>query len=443
MSKENYLPFGFRYPPGAEHTEANPDPKIEAIRERMEFLNEIHETSGLRGEVFTAAMAAFQAESNALVSDFWEKIKKVLTVPELAQIANALADRYRDEPTRLAFPNAVALFDCRFVSNEEWEYVRRYSIGGSEATAILGLSHFQSPRGIYYEKTAQPNKRRGIAQQHILDYGHAVEPYIIEQTAAILGAKIWPEYRMFAHKDYPFITCNPDAILCFPDGRYTLFEAKTAFWKKRADWQEGVPGYYQPQPAHYLEVLDSPLLNDGFISVCFGPLATDFKGHFYKRNRTEGTKLIQTEVDFWNSYIAACVLPPLTGNPELDMQACYGYTGHQECSTDAVLDADCEATFARYFTLRQDKKEPDARVRKLKEEENSLLEQIRTMVPDGYTTTTLPGRMTYRIKVADKQRESVSMKQLSERNPVAATVLSGIAANLKDYGTGWSLPKVK
>lgn len=194
-----YFPFGFRYPVGLHHDENNPDPKIEDVRKRMEYLNKVHAKSGLPGHIFAAAMDLFQSESPHTPDIFWNAVQRELTMKDVAEIAKTLAPLVSNSVERLDFPNAIALFDCRFVSTAEWEHIRRYSIGGSEAATVLGLSHFQSPRSLFHEKRNPPTKKKDVSREHILDYGHAVEDYVVDSFASRLGAVRVPEYRMFAH----------------------------------------------------------------------------------------------------------------------------------------------------------------------------------------------------------------------------------------------------
>ena len=219
----NYLPFGFTYPkgPNLPFNDANPDPAIETLRGRIQFLNECHGLSSLPGHIFTAAAKLLQERSPMDVDRFWSTMQTVFTPEETVQMVEALEPLVADEPPRLEFPNAIALVDCRFVSTLEWQHLRRYSIGGSDAAVVTGkvdengdpidgftqLSRFQTRRGLYYEKQATfVEPENSWSKQHIFDYGHQVEPFVIEHAARELNAKRRPEYRMFAHKQYPFIT---------------------------------------------------------------------------------------------------------------------------------------------------------------------------------------------------------------------------------------------
>lgn len=444
-AKGNYFPFGFQYPKGLPHNDSNPDPVIEGMRERMAFLNRLYQRSDLPGHIFAAALALFQSESQLEPGAFWTSIQSELTDNEIVQIAEALAPSVANEPPRLDFPNSIALFDCRFVATKEWERIRRYSIGGSEASAVLKLSHFQSQLTLFYEKTNPPADERDISGQQILDYGHCVEDYVIESIAGKLGAVRWPEHRMFAHREYPFLTCNPDGILYFPaDGHFCLFEAKTCFWKKRPDWKDGIPEYYAPQPRHYLEVLNDPKLTDGYIGVCAGGLSRDLIYHHYSRDPIAGAAQVQQLVDFWQTHIVTGIPPKFSGDAKLDMNGLYMYTPRPESPaiTEERLPSSTEALFDRFFELDELKKTLSRELRDLKAREGIAFQRITTPLPDGLTLSTKAEGITYAIHIKDAKRSTVTANLLRDTHPDAHEVLLDMAAKLKEKGLPFAKPRV-
>lgn len=439
-----FFPFGFRYPKGFPYNSRKPDPKIEAVRLRVKYLNEVHEKSGLPGHVFAAAMDLFQSESALTPDLFWLEVQKEFSQEEVAEIAKAISPTLGTVVPPLDFPNAVALFDCRFVSTTEWEHIRRYSIGGSEAAAVLGLSKFQTPLSLYHEKRTPYTPLRNIARQQILDYGHAVENYIVESFASRLGAVRYPEYRMFAHKQYPFLTCNPDGIFLFADGHMSLFEAKSAFWRKRDDWKDGIPPYYEPQPRHYLEVLYDPRLMDGYIGVCLGAGDNDLIPQHYFRDAVKGAEQIEALVDYWETYIETGIPPAFSGHAELDLEAAYKYKQPNHTASGIFdLPDSTLPDFERYFSLQADKKRIDGEVKLYKQKEEQILNQIVPLCPDGLTLCSLPNEMTYRIQVKDKRTQSVHFPDLLKLSVRDAQSAMLIAQREKEDSHGWTIPKVR
>lgn len=460
----NYFPMGFVYPTGPKmiYSDANPDPAIDTLKARVAYLNLCHTHSSMPGHTFAAALKMLQERSAMNVETFWDTIQKHFSPTEVSEMAMALSPLVAEEPERLDFPNAIALVDCRFVSTLEWQHLRRYSIGGSEAAVVVGkvdtngdqidgftqLSKFQTRRGLFYEKQATfvevPNSPQ---KQQIFDYGHCVEPYVIQKAAKELRAKQYPEYRMFAHKDYPFITCNPDGILIFPNGSLCLFEAKTATHHKKDDWMESIPEYYIPQPTQYMEVLDDPRIAGGYIGCCFGPDKYDWIMHSYQRDWLIGKKQIEIEAAFWQNYIAAGVIPPLSGKAELDMAVVYGYDNAPTMNLtslphSSVLPAVCEPLFEEYQRLSHNKKALTSAMNAAYTKERNIKTVISLQVPEGLTVIKQPNELSYRVSLKHAHVESVDTGALRKINHQAEAACIDLARVMAEEDIAFNVPKV-
>lgn len=440
-----YFPYGFTYPKGFRYSEANPDPAIEKIRLRVEYLNEAIAHSSVEDYIFAAALDLFQSHSDYDKDVFWDGIMARLNPVQVARVVDAISDQVVGAMPRLDFPNTIALFDCRFISTKEWEHIRRYSIGGSEAATVLGLSHYQTQRSLYFEKKAPVPDDGDIGRRHILDYGHYVEDHIVHSFTATIGAVLYPEYRMFAHKDFSFITCNPDGILLFPDGHMALFEAKTAYRMKRDEWKAGIPDYYDPQPRQYLEVLNDSRLVGGYIGVCLGGDPMDRICHSYLRNPVQGAEQIQKVVEYWETYIVPGVLPPLSGNFELDMEAVYKYDpgNHHDDSVVDILPGSEQDKFEEYFKIQADRKLLSKQISEAKKEEAELDAQLRAAIPAELTVCSKPGSFSYILRV--KETHSASLDMAAAGTVIPGSLMAAmynIAAVTKEQGLSFTTPKI-
>lgn len=465
----NYFPMGFVYPTGPNFTysETNPDPAIEMLEARVAFLNASHDQSSLPGHIFAAALKLIQERSAMDVEAFWDTMQHNFTPAEVSEMADAVALLVADEPPRLDFPNTIALVDCRFVSTLEWQHLRRYSIGGSEAAVVVGkqdengdqingftqLSKFQTRRSLFHEKQATFAERpNSVPKQHIFDYGHCVEPFVIERAAKELGAKQYPEYRMFAHKHFPFITCNPDGILIFPDGSLCLFEAKTATYRKLEEWREGIPEYYKPQPRQYMEVLNDPRISHGYIACCTGANSFDWVMHEYKRDPVLGRKQMEIEAAYWKDYIAAGVLPPLSGDPDLDLQAVYGYgdtPAHSGGSftvpytvAAATLPASCEHLIDEYIRLSGQKKALSKTKNEAYAKERAYKDAIALASPEGLSVYKRENEVSYRVSHKFSKVEAVDSGLLAQKNANAIRACNTLASALDEPEIEFGNPKV-
>lgn len=129
----------------------------------------------------------------------------------------------------------------------EWHAQRRTGVGGSDAAAILGLSHWQTPFDVYQQKIGavepapeEPWQRWGKLQEPI------VRLYYEEAT----GRKVTVP-GFLRHPKYPWIVGNPDGVC--DDGQRGL-EIKTTRFS--SGWGEPgsdeVPREVSLQCHHYM-----------------------------------------------------------------------------------------------------------------------------------------------------------------------------------------------
>lgn len=442
FSGKKYFPFAFR------HDTLHPlaDEVISRLEERMNWLNLCWSASGLDGHVFAAAIAAYAKTiplatvENSGAPTVWEALMNKFNVDQVAELAKALSPNFTDAKPRLEFPNAVALVDCRFVTTKEWEFLRRYSIGGSEVAAIMGKSHYATPLKLYHDKRGEIPDVVDNSREYMFDYGHCVENFVVEKVCALLGAVHYPEFRMFCHKEYAFITANPDAILMFPDGSLALFEAKTATRFKKDDWADGIPEYYAPQPQQYLAVLDDPRLEKGYIGVVLGGLPANFQAHLYMRDREMAAEQIRQIVDFWTNCMEKETPPALSGDPKLDIEAIYCAGDRQMFQDEISLPSYTVDEFGAYFDMKNSRQKIMKKVNELKAQEDLMVADIiQNFSLDVPVLCKMKNGMTYRIRRQKVSAESVDLDVLP---PAVIQQLREAALRSASPALGYTNPKL-
>lgn len=147
----------------------------------------------------------------------------------------------------------------QFDSMEEW-LVNRKGIGGSDASAILGLNPYKTNQELWMEKKGQMSPV-DISGKSYVKYGNDAEPLL-----RALFALDYPEYKveyydnnMIINKKYPWAHASLDGELMDPDGRRGILEIKTTNilqsmqWEK---WDNRIPDNYYIQVLHYLLVTE-------------------------------------------------------------------------------------------------------------------------------------------------------------------------------------------
>ncbi|MGL4819500.1 MAG: YqaJ viral recombinase family protein [Bacilli bacterium] len=190
---------------------------------------------------------------------------------------------------------------------EEQRKLRRLSIGGSDAAAILGLSKWKSPFRVWMEKTGAVEVPE--INSWPIRWGTKTEHAVRELFEEESGKKVRQRYQTLVHPEYEFITANLDGVIV---GERAVFEAKTATVYKAKAWQgDEIPVQYLIQGLHYLAVT-------GYDRVYFACMIgnSDFVWKVVERDEELIKQIIDAEVKFWNEHVIANEPPELDGSED-------------------------------------------------------------------------------------------------------------------------------
>ena len=196
----------------------------------------------------------------------------------------------------------------QFDSMEEW-LVNRKGIGGSDASAILGLNPYKTNQELWMEKKGQMSPV-DISDKPYVKYGNDAEPLL-----RALFALDYPEYKveyydnnMIINKKYPWAHASLDGELMDPDGRRGILEIKTTNilqsmqWEK---WDNRIPDNYYIQVLHYLLVTeyDFVVLKAQLKRVRDGEVRLTTKHYHIEREEvlSDIKMLKEEEKAFWHS----------------------------------------------------------------------------------------------------------------------------------------------
>ena len=196
----------------------------------------------------------------------------------------------------------------QFDSMEEW-LVNRKGIGGSDASAILGLNPYKTNQELWMEKKGQMSTV-DISDKSYVKYGNDAEPLL-----RALFALDYPEYKveyydnnMIINKKYPWAHASLDGELIDSDGRRGILEIKTTNilqsmqWEK---WDNRIPDNYYIQILHYLLVTeyDFVVLKAQLRRVRDGEVRLTTKHYHIEREEVlSDIKMLKEEEEaFWHS----------------------------------------------------------------------------------------------------------------------------------------------
>lgn len=197
---------------------------------------------------------------------------------------------------------------CVFSSREEWIAARKNHIGGSDASACVGMNPYKDNIQLWEEKTGL------VIPEDISDKGYVQYGLRAEAHLRGLFALDYPQYQisyddnnMFTNTDYPWMHASLDGELVDPDGRRGVLEIKTTNIlqsMQQEKWNDRIPDNYFCQVLHYLAVTgyDFAVLKAQLKSEWSGEVRLATKHYFIERKDVEEDIrfLVEAEKRFWN-----------------------------------------------------------------------------------------------------------------------------------------------
>lgn len=193
-------------------------------------------------------------------------------------------------------------------SREEWLGARMNHIGGSDASACVGMNPYKSNVELWEEKTGR-RKPEDISGKDYVIYGTKSEEHLRN-----LFTLDFPEYQvfydennMFLNSDYPWMHASLDGELVDQDDRKGILEIKTTNLlqsMQKEKWNDRVPDNYFCQVLHYLAVTgyDFVVLKAQLKSEWGGEVRIITKHYFIERKDVEEDikYLVEAEKRFWD-----------------------------------------------------------------------------------------------------------------------------------------------
>lgn len=146
-------------------------------------------------------------------------------------------------------------------SRDEWLETRGKRIGGSEASAVVGLNPYMSNTDLWSIKTGR-REAEDISDKPYVRYGHDAESLLRE-----LFKLDFPDYKvgyvdnnLFLNSRYPWAHASLDGWLQDPEGRTGILEIKTTEIlqsMQKEKWKDRIPDNYYLQVLHYMMVMEA------------------------------------------------------------------------------------------------------------------------------------------------------------------------------------------
>lgn len=175
------------------------------------------------------------------------------------------------------------------MSRDEWLTHRQKSIGGSDASSIIGLNPWSSPYSVWADKLGKlPPKEDNEAMRQ----GRDLEFYVAQRFTEETGKKVRRENNILINPKYPFAHANVDRMIVGEDAG---LECKTTSALNMKNFKNGAfPDTYYVQCVHYMMVTGC---TKWYLAVLV--LNKEFMVFEIERDEDEINALAKSEEAFW------------------------------------------------------------------------------------------------------------------------------------------------
>lgn len=203
-------------------------------------------------------------------------------------------------------------------NREEWLEKRKNYIGGSDASAVIGMNPYKSNIELWEEKTGLIVPE-DISEKPYVKFGHDAEPLMRE-----LFKLDFPEFEVFYEENnlylndkYPWGHYSADGWLKDEKGRFGLYEGKTTNIlqsMQKEKWRDKLPENYYVQLIHGFLITEAEfaILKGRLKSVVDGMPYIQIKHYPVERSDVleDIEYLAREEKNFWR-YVQEKKRPPL------------------------------------------------------------------------------------------------------------------------------------
>lgn len=289
---------------------------------------------------------------------------------------------------------ARKLINTKKISYEEWVDLRKRSIGGSEASTIMGENKYSSLLQLYSNKLGlSKDKETNVAMQ----VGTHCEELVAKMFEEATGKKVRNDFFMYQHDDYDFITANLDRRIV---GENAGLECKTTQAYTAKDFEDDCPTNYWWQCQQYMGVM-------GFDKMYLAVIISNrtFLWREIERDDDAIKRLFKQESWFWNYHIVRELPPEANENDGELLLELFPETDESE------VDIDIDDDVVAYQQAQQEIKKWQAR----KDQAQMKIEQKLGKAEFGYGTFYRASWKNYETTRLDSKRLKADHPELYKR----------------------------
>jgi putative phage-type endonuclease len=264
------------------------------------------------------------------------------------------------------------------MTTEAWLAARKVGLGGTEASAILGINPYKSAMSVYLDKKGQLDP---IDLNEAMFWGTKLEPVLAEVFSDRTGLKVQRRNAILQHEEHDWMVGNIDREIIDKEHGRGVLEIKTGSLWGMDQWQDGnVPDAYMAQVQHYLAVTG---YGYGYIAALVG--GQNFFMYRIERDEAFIQTIIKAEKEFWEYNILQEIMPPPDGS-DIDKELLKRQFPHATPGTDIELPG-IEYMVRERQSLKAQIKTLETRVKLLDQNIKSQIGNMETVHSGDYKVT--------------------------------------------------------
>lgn len=297
------------------------------------------------------------------------------------------------------------------LSREEWLKLRNRGIGGSDASAVVGMNPWKSKVAVYLEKTGQ---LRQDVDSDAAYWGSTLEDVVAKEFTLRTGLKAQRSNKLYQHPEHPWMIGNVDRLVTDNQKRRGVLEVKTTSAYKAGDWEgDSTPDHYMIQLQHYMAVLG---VDYGHFAVLIG--GNRFEHRYIERDEGLIKTLIGMEKQFWHDHVLKNNPPMIDGTPASTDLLSYLYPTSKPDSV-VQLTSDYEERVKELREANEAKKAAEERLEAAKNFIKDAAKDAETILLNGDKVATWKSHDETRL---DTKRFKEEQPELFEKYAVTKPV---------------------
>ena len=196
------------------------------------------------------------------------------------------------------------IVNTKKISHDEWVSLRKKSIGGSDAGALVGMNPWSSALTVYADKKGLSKEKETSEAMRL---GTDLENYVAQRFCEQTGKKVINDLHMYADDEHDFITANIDRKVV---GEKAGLECKVMGSFAGYDVAGGeYPAQYYAQVQHYMMVMGWDMMYLGILVLQRGFFLIEIP-----RDDSFIKDLREAEIRFWTHYVEKDIMPDPDGS---------------------------------------------------------------------------------------------------------------------------------